>query len=421
MSQIIDRRPNNRHKSAVNRTRFLKRFKKQIREAVSDAVAKRSITDFERGEQINIPRKDIHEPSFHHTSGGRKNIVFPGNKSYAQGDKIKRHQTEAEQQDTTASNQGEGEDEFVFKISSDEFLEVFFDDLELPFLVKKQISQIVTDKLVKAGHTRDGVPTNINIIRSMRNSLARRIAMGGDDRRKLRELNNEFNSLKNKSTVKANKIKDEIDELKQKLAKIPFLDPFDLRYNYKTAQPAPTSKAVVFCLMDVSGSMDETKKDIAKRFFILLYLFLKRNYDKIELVFIRHHTSAKEVDEQEFFYSRETGGTVVSSALELMYKIQQDRYPKAEWNIYGAQASDGDNWNNDSPRCKEVLNENIMPHVQYFAYVEIMPRHHQSLWESYEDVKASNPNFSMQSIADLSEIYPVFRELFKRQPEVSAE
>ena len=109
--------------------------------------------------------------------------------------------------------------------------------------------------------------------------------------------------------------------------------------------------------MDVSGSMDEAKKDIAKRFFILLYLFLRKRYDKIEVVFIRHHTSAKEVDEQEFFYSRETGGTVVSSALELLQKIIKDRYPANEWNIYAAQASDGDNWNNDSPRCKELLEE----------------------------------------------------------------
>src|SRR3989338_6106597 len=129
----------------------------------------------------------------------------------------------------------------------------------------------------------------------------------------------------------------------------------------------------MFCVMDVSGSMDEAKKEIAKRFFILLYLFLTKNYETIELVFIRHHTTAKEVNEKEFFYSRETGGTVVSSALELMRDIILYRYSSADWNIYGAQASDGDNWNNDSPRCADILMRDIMPYVQYFAYVEIMP------------------------------------------------
>ena len=104
----------------------------------------------------------------------------------------------------------------------------------------------------------------------------------------------------------------------------------------------------MFCLMDVSGSMDEERKDIAKRFFILLYLFLTRNYERIEVVFIRHHTIAKEVDEDEFFHSRESGGTVVSSALKLMQEIIRERYPLTEWNIYAAQASDGDNWDDDS-------------------------------------------------------------------------
>lgn len=157
------------------------------------------------------------------------------------------------------------------------------------------------------------------------------------------------------------------------------------------------------------------KKDVAKRFFILLYLFLKRTYETIDIVFIRHHTSAKEVAEQEFFYSRETGGTVVSSALELMNETIVSRYPATEWNIYGAQASDGDNWNNDSPHCRDILINYIMPKVQYFAYIEIMPRHHQSLWEEYETVKAAFPQFAMQNINTIQDIYPVFRELFKKQ------
>jgi uncharacterized sporulation protein YeaH/YhbH (DUF444 family) len=149
----------------------------------------------------------------------------------------------------------------------------------------------------------------------------------------------------------------------------------------------------MFCVMDVSGSMDRARKDLAKRFFTLLYLFLKRNYEKIEVVFIRHHTVAKEVDEQEFFYSRETGGTVVSSALQLMGEIMAERYPMSSWNLYVAQASDGDNWHHDSPACRISCCKRIMPFVRYYAYIEITPDRHQSLWEAYEEVRETSSQF----------------------------
>ena len=177
----------------------------------------------------------------------------------------------------------------------------------------------------------------------------------------------------------------------------------------------PSTQAVMFCLMDVSGSMDEECKNIAKRFFMLLYLFLTRSYERIELVFIRHHTVAKEVDEEDFFTSRETGGTVVSSALELMHEIIRERYPSAAWNIYAAQASDGDNWNDDSPRCRDLLINSILPVMQYYAYVEIKAENPQSLWEEYEHVKSVSPRFAMQRILSLEDIYPVFRELFRKK------
>jgi uncharacterized sporulation protein YeaH/YhbH (DUF444 family) len=210
-------------------------------------------------------------------------------------------------------------------------------------------------------------------------------------------------------------LREEIDRLKTRIAALPFIDTFDLRYQSFTKQPEPTSKAVMLCIMDVSGSMDQVRKNLAKRFFILLYLFLQRNYDKIEVVFIRHHTIAQEVDEQEFFYSRETGGTVVSSALNLAYDVISERYDSSTWNIYAAQASDGDNWDSDSTICRELLISKLMPLMRYYAYVEITPRQHQSLWYAYQDVKAAHPHFAMEEIGGADDIYPVFRELFKRQ------
>jgi uncharacterized sporulation protein YeaH/YhbH (DUF444 family) len=168
--------------------------------------------------------------------------------------------------------------------------------------------------------------------------------------------------------------------------------------------------------MDVSGSMDQQIKDMAKRFYLLLYLFLKRHYEKTEVVFIRHHTVAKEVDEQEFFYSRETGGTVVSSALQLMHEVIEKRYSPNEWNIYAAQASDGDNWNNDSPICRKLLEEKLLPLVQYFAYVEITKRSHQALWREYEQIGKKFPeSFAQQHITDVGDIFRVFHELFHKR------
>ncbi|PKO58092.1 MAG: hypothetical protein CVU24_17790, partial [Betaproteobacteria bacterium HGW-Betaproteobacteria-18] len=189
-----------------------------------------------------------------------------------------------------------------------------------------------------------------------------------------------------------------------------------LRYSNRIRVAQPTTQAVMFCVMDVSGSMDESKKQIAKRFFMLLYLFLNRNYEHIEVVFIRHHTVAEEVDEENFFHSRETGGTIVSSALKLMHEIVVARYASTTWNIYCAQASDGDNWNDDSPLCRELLSASILPLVQYFAYIEITDGEPQNLWLEYERLVDSHPGlFAMQRIGEVADIYPVFRELFRKR------
>lgn len=421
MSYFIDRRLNGKNRSAVNRQRFLERYRSQIKRAVSDAVARRSITDIDRGESVSIPTRDISEPVFHHGSGGERSIIHPGNKEFVTGDRVERPGGGGQGQgDGKASNQGEGEDEFVFNISQEEFLNFLFDDLELPNLVKRRLAGIDTYQWQKAGIVSDGNPSKINIVRSLRQATARRIAVSSAPRRRLRQHQQELESLLKEEPAPETKARiewlhTEIARLRRRIERTPFIDTIDLRYNLHIKVPKPTAQAVMFCLMDVSGSMNQQMKDMAKRFFILLYLFLKRNYHKIDVIFIRHHTSAKEVDEQEFFYSRETGGTIVSSALTLMRDIMRDRYPAEEWNIYAAQASDGDNWNDDSPVCRNILANEIMPYVQYFSYIEITPRQHQALWHAYEEVEASYPGiFSMEQIATAEDIYPVFRELFSR-------
>ncbi|MEC5396781.1 YeaH/YhbH family protein [Uliginosibacterium sp. H1] len=419
MARIIDRRFDSKNKSAVNRQRFMRRFKGQIRRAVADAIDGRSIKDLDNGESVSIPTRDLSEPHFQHGSGGIWEQVFSGNDQFSTGDEIQRPMGGGGSggQGKGASNEGESEDDFVFQLSREEFLDVFFEDLALPNLVKTQLAQIPEYKSQRAGYANDGVPTNLNLVRSMRGALGRRLALGAPYHGKIRELQAEIDELlktRSPDDEEVKRLQHDIGVLRAKIEAIPFLDTFDLRYNNRVKIPQPSTRAVMFCLMDVSGSMDEEKKATAKRFFMLLYLFLTRTYEHIDVVFIRHHTVAKEVDEEDFFHSRESGGTVVSSALDLMRDVIQERYATGLWNIYGAQASDGDNWENDSPRCRELLAQSILPYMQYFAYIEITPGEPQNLWREYEKLQGTASNFAMQRIESYADIYPVFRELFKK-------
>lgn len=421
MNYIVDRRLNSKNKSTVNRQRFLRRYKHHIKKAVADAVDKRSITDMDKGEKISIPTKDTSEPTFRHGKGGRNTRVLPGNDRFNQGDHIPRpRESSGKGAGPGASDSGEGMDDFVFQISQEEFLDFMFEDLELPNLVKRQLAGIDEFEFRRAGISNEGSPGKINIIRSLRSANSRRIALTGKKRKRLKDIETEIAALEEESEEsnadRLRMLRLELLELQNKIKRVPWLDDFDLKYNLHTKYPVPHSRAVMFCIMDVSGSMDQKTKDIAKRFFLLLYLFLQRNYERTDVVFIRHHTSAKEVTEKEFFYDRETGGTIVSSALHLMDEILTERYPPSQWNIYGAQASDGDNWNDDSAVCYKILSEKLLPKLQYYSYLEITTRDHQALWYAYEKVLEDFPNtFSMKQLMDSSDIYPVFRQLFQKK------
>jgi len=418
LQQIIDRRLAGKNKSIGNRERFLRRHKDQIREAVKRAVDGRGIRDMAQGEDIHIPKRDIAEPVFGHGLGGKREMVHPGNKDYVRGDRIERPKGGGGGGGGgQASDSGEGDDDFVFHLSKEEFMQVFFDDLALPNLTRTTLAETPEYKTHRAGYSSDGTPNNLHVVRSMRGAIGRRIALGSESRRELRRLEEQLAELKahpNGHAIEIAALEKEIEALRTRLGRIPYLDPMDLRYRSRVRVPVPTSKAVMFCLMDVSGSMDEARKDLAKRFFILLYLFLTRHYERIDIVFIRHHTQAQEVDEQNFFHSTETGGTVVSSALVLMEEVAKARYPTSEWNIYGAQASDGDNWHHDSGRCRELLQNNILPLCRYFAYVQVAEEE-QNLWDEYAALAAESKDFAIRKVTEASQIYPVFRQLFKKE------
>jgi uncharacterized sporulation protein YeaH/YhbH (DUF444 family) len=442
MSEIIDRRANGRRKSAGNQQRFLKRYKAQIREAVARAVAQRKIADTDKGGNVTIPSRDLNEPNFSIGPGGRRERILPGNKEFVTGDRIPRPQGGGGGGGSgKASDSGESDDAFTFALTREEFLEFFFEDMELPDLVKTQLAQIPQTKLKRGGYRSDGTPSNLSIVRTMRESLARRIALAAPYRQQLRECDEAIAAERRRlaattpvappeqdapeaapaaDDARLQALLAERDRLLGRIARVPFIDEFDLRYNNRIPQPRPISQAVMMCIMDVSGSMDENRKDLAKRFFILLHLFLTRHYERIEIVFIRHHTTAAVVDEDGFFHSRESGGTLVSSALELAVETIKERFPLEQWNVYVAQASDGDNWESDCPKCHELLVNELLPRVQYYTYVEIDAAQPQSLWEQFEAARAGARNLALGRIMTRGDVYPVLRELFARKQRMAA-
>ncbi len=437
MPFFIDRRQNPKDKSLGNRQRFMRRARAQIKEVVNRSVTERAISDIGTGETITIPSKGIGEPRFRHSpTGGYRERVFPGNKEFSSGDKVKKPPSGGQGEGgKQGAEDGEGEDQFEFALSREEFLELFFEDLELPDLVKTDLKEICSVKPHRAGYTNSGTPTNINVLRSMRNAFGRRLALKRPSSDELNRIAQEIIDLERKSNRCAEEhsrlaaLHEEYEALQHKRRSVPYIDPFDIRYNNFVQHPEPNTKAVMFCLMDVSGSMGEREKDLAKRFFILLHLFLKRRYERIDVVFIRHTHLAQEVDEQTFFYSRETGGTVVSTALIEMQKVLKARYPVDEWNIYAAQASDGENFSGDTEKCIGLLDSELMPLCQYYAYVEILDEREMqifqnstngtALWQGYRNVSDRWANFEMKRIAQPGDIYPVFRELFSADQQAS--
>ncbi len=436
MRHFIDRRLNPKDKSLVNRQRFLRRARAQIKDAVNKSLKDRKITDVGGGESVSIPSKGISEPRLRHASnGGRRQRIFPGNKEFTPGDRINKPPSGKGEGGKQASDSGEGEDEFTFALTREEFLDLFFEDLELPDLVKTNLKETTAYKPQRAGYSVDGTTTNINVLRTMRHSLGRRIALKRPVLGDVEGLQEEVDELEGKSHLDAREmrrlieLKVEVENVQRRWKAIPYIDPLDIRYNRFEQVPQPKTNAVMFCLMDVSGSMGPREKDLAKRFFILLHLFLERRYERIDIVFIRHTHKASEVDEETFFYSRETGGTVVSTALVEMRKVLRDRYPVQDWNIYAAQASDGDNFEDDTGYCLDILAQELLPVCQYFAYVEILDEREfqlfqnsnggKTLWRGYRRLAEEFENFETKRISKPGDIYPVFRELFAKNKETA--
>ena len=430
MTHFIDRRLNPKGKSLGNRQRFLRRARTQIREAVQKSLKDASVADIDKDRKVRISTKGTKEPRcrLDPKAGGEHDFVLPGNKQFTPGDEIKKPPSgDGGGRGKEAADFAEGDDEFEFTMTQEEVLDIFFEDLELPNLVRTTLKDTPNKVWKRAGITTAGSPTQINLIRTMRNAQGRRLALHRPKLKDVEALQVELDELEQEPEINREKVatlKEQIAKLNSKRKWVGFIDPVDVRFNSYTEQPVPTSQAVMFCLMDVSGSMGEREKDLAKRFYMLLHLFLKRRYKRVDIVFIRHTHDAQEVDEQEFFYSRQSGGTIVSTALDKMLEIQKERYATSDWNIYAAQASDGYTQSGDARRCVEMLNNDIMPLCQYYAYIEILDEREMEvfaseesgaeLWRAYRTVADGWSNFATKRISKPADIFPVFRELFKK-------
>ena len=414
---IVDRRLNPGSKSLENRQRFLRRAKALVQGAVKKTSEGRDIKDVLEGGEVSIPLDGMHEPRFRR-EGGTRDRVLPGNKKFIEGDILPRP-GEGRGRGSQAG-EGDSEDDFRFVLSRDEFVDLFLDDLELPDLAKRKLAEAESEGLQRAGFSTSGSPANISVSRTVQLAMARRIALRRPRPETIAQLEAEL--AESDDEAHRARLAAEIEALKAKARRIPFIDPIDIRFRRFETVPKPVAQAVMFCLMDVSGSMSEHMKDLAKRFYMLLYVFLKRRYRHVEIVFIRHTDRAEEVDEDTFFHGPASGGTMVSSALEAMHDIVRSRFRPSDWNIYAAQASDGDNSISDSAVTGRLLTNMILPVSQFFAYLEVgesggstfeMPD--SSLWTLYQRLRAEGAPLSMRKVNDRSEIFPVFHDLFQRR------
>jgi uncharacterized sporulation protein YeaH/YhbH (DUF444 family) len=440
---IVDRRKNDKGKSSVNRRKFIGRVRDLLKESVKDTIKDGNLGDLAGGakKKVRIPIRNLDEPWFHHDGTGINDIVRPGNDRFVPGDKIQRPKSGEGESGPKGSPDGESEDTFVFHLTKEEFLDLFFENCELPDLVKRNLSIVNEEELRRTGLTSDGAPATLNIERSMRRAKSRRLALRASKQRRLRELEEQLahvlKKIDEETTERGFEVSEELIAEKQRLLHeievtkrllkaVPFLDPIDLKYNHWSRVSIPTTQAVIFRVMDVSGSMSEHMKEMAKTFFILLQLFLEKHYTHIEIVNIKYHSVATETDEQDFFYGTDSGGTVTSKALQKVYDLIQERYPTSLWNIYVAHASDGDNFGYDNPEVQRLLTQQILPLVQYYAYVQINNEMSSAwsghihdpdnLWDLFETAKGKHRNLDCALVEEAKDVYPVFIKLFERRP-----
>ena len=426
-SVIIDRRLSDKGKSSVNRRKFLDRLRGTISNSIRDVLRNTNIKDLAKdgGKEMTIPTRNLKEPTFRHDGSGVNDLVRPGNDRFVPGDTIARPPS-GNGSGSKGSPDGEGTDDFTFHLTKDEFMELLFEMCDLPDVVKKTLASVNETVRQRNGFISDGSPAMMNIVRSMRQAKSRRSALKSGKTKQLKKLEQQLaDAEKQDDEQLISKLKTDIELLKTRIAKVPYVDPVDLRFNNWTDVEVPSFQAVMICLMDVSGSMDSTHKELAKTFYLLMYLFLTKKYEKVEIRWLVYHSRAREVDEHDFFYGYESGGTVASTGLQLALDTIKENYPTELWNIYMAHATDGDNSSIDNATAKQLIADQLLPILQYYAYIQVSPSSSYYARSGAQDpdnmihwmtqLAEQHRNLAVQTVTTHSEVYPVFIKLFERK------
>ena len=439
----IDRRKAGKEKSLPNRQKLIKRIKQFIKQSNPQSIGSNGVSNSSNvSSPVKVTGNALEEPSFVYARGGDDTLVIIGNDEYNRGDEIELPDNDGS---SPAAGPGDGgEDDFIINIARDEFLELFFEDCELPNLTHEKYTEKLDNTQQHSGFSPVGNPSQLSVIRSYKQSLGRRWALMRPYKDELEELQAKLEEVEERLKESTNeelekeklKIVERINVLREKIAFLNSFDKADLRFRKKDAKPLKTVDAVLIMVMDISGSMDEVKKTIARRWFALLYAFIKKRYNNTELVFIAHTDKAFEMSESDFFTTRVNGGTQVSTALKLVNDIIRERYDCNQTNIYVSHASDGDNWDSDNPAViSEMIGDGGLIHkTQMFSYVEVgkqmlgnagmwysqnISTQNTSLWDAYDKVRlklsAQTKRMTLAVIETPEECYQVFKNIFRKK------
>lgn len=434
----VDRRKSSKHKSLGNRQKLLDRIKESIRTAkpedIADGGVKAQGTSQKRtlSNPVKIAKDALHEPTFHYDpSSGIRDVVLIGNDRFERGDKFPVDDGSGGEGRGNRAGRGGGdqEDDFIINISRNEFFDVFFEDCELPDLQESSQKELPDAVSKPAGFQREGNASQLSVIRSYRNSLGRRNALTAESRNELQELEEELsiidanlaiNPLNSTLISKHKELTLKIEAIRSKICLVPFFEKLDLRYRKTEKVQVKQAEAVLVMVMDISGSMDEDKKRIARKFFSLQYAFIKRKYPNTDLVFIAHTEDADEMNEDEFFSTRKSGGTVVSSGLKLALDIIKSRYDSNTTNIYLSYAGDGDNWDSDNALVMDTLEKGLLYKLRHMVYTQVgkaLPYSYSNggLWNVVNSVAKGNKKLHTLKIISETDVFGAFKSVYQKR------
>ncbi len=374
-------------RSAEDRRRHRELVEESIKKNLGSIIAEESIIGKSKDKKIKIPIKGIKE--FQFIYGKSKPGVGAGDGDEKRGDKFPGEEQGGKGKGG-AGNQ-EGEEVYETEITIEEVIKYLFDDMNLPDIDKKQLSQLEEKSYRKLGYQHKGIPPRLAKKRSVIEKIKRKQA-----------------SKRSEDGEDTTYDKEDGEE------RFPFIEE-DLRYYRIKEENKRDYNAVVLCIMDVSGSMDQTKKYLARSFYFLLYQFLRLKYANVDVVFIAHTTIAKEVNEREFFHRGESGGTYISSGYEKALEIIANRYSPTNWNIYAFHCSDGDNWSEDNNKAVESANK-LCEVCNLFGYGEIVPGYYNigSTIKNEFQSKIKSKNFAAININKKEDVLPALKKLLDK-------